>query len=175
MAVTILLAGTIVVAVVETARQPHERTLTEPEAHQGPIAEEVPHDGRASAVARRVSGSVSVLYRHRSAAFWAWRYRVRTKQLQAARAAARRRWQPTVDYALRLANAVYGVPYGELRAVAWCESKFYPFAVNGQYKGIFQMHWSPFGFSPFDPVASALSAAQTVRADGSWRQWECKP
>ncbi len=106
---------------------------------------------------------------------WAARFKHRTHQLQAVRRHAKARWAPTVDYALRLASAVYGVPYSELRSVAWCESRFYPFAHNGQYLGIFQMHWSPFGFSPFDPVASALSAAQTVRDDGSWRQWECKP
>jgi len=116
-----------------------------------------------------------MLYQRHSAGFWAWQYRIRTRQLQEARALLRRRWRPTVDYALRLASAVSGVSYWELRAVSWCESRHYPFAQNGQYLGIFQMHWRPFGFSPFDPVASALSAAFTVRHDGGWRQWECKP
>lgn len=63
---------------------------------------------------------------------------------------------------------------GELRAVAWCESRYFPFAVNGRYRGLFQLGWRPFGFSPYDPVASALSAALTVKREG-WRQWECKP
>jgi hypothetical protein len=86
------------------------------------------------------------------------------------------RWQPTVTYALRLASAVYGVSYWQLRTVSYCESRHYPFAHNGKYLGIFQLGWRPFGlFSPFDPVANALSAAATVAHDGSWRQWECKP
>ncbi len=85
------------------------------------------------------------------------------------------RWHPTVDYALHLASAVFGVSYWQMRAVSFCESRHYPYAVNGRYKGLFQLGWAPFGFSPFDPVANALSAAATVRHDGSWRQWECKP
>jgi hypothetical protein len=85
------------------------------------------------------------------------------------------RWAPTVTYALRLASAVSGVSYWQLRSVSHCESTHDPFAVNGRFKGLFQLGWSPFGFSPFDPVANALSAALTVRHDGSWRQWSCKP
>jgi len=87
----------------------------------------------------------------------------------------RREWRPTVTYALRLASAVSGVSYWDLRAVSWCESRHFPFATNGRYRGLFQLGWAPFGMSPFDPVANALSAALTVRRDGSWRQWECKP
>ena len=85
------------------------------------------------------------------------------------------RWQPTVRYALRLASAVFGVSYWQLRSVSYCESRHYVYARNGRYKGLFQLGWHPFGFSAFDPVASALSAAATVRHDGSWRQWECRP
>jgi hypothetical protein len=86
-----------------------------------------------------------------------------------------KRWQPTVDYAYRLASAVFGVPYWELHAVGSCESHHYPFARNGRYLGVMQLGWRPFGFSPFDPVANVLSAAATVSHDGSWRQWSCKP
>ncbi len=85
----------------------------------------------------------------------------------------RRRWAPTVSYAIGLASAVYGVPAAKMWAVASCESTLDPFASNGRYKGLFQLGWSPFGLSPYDPVASALSAAQTVVRDGSWRQWSC--
>ena len=88
---------------------------------------------------------------------------------------ALRRWQPTVDYALRLASRVFHVSYWQMRTVSYCESRWYPYARNGRYLGIFQMHWRPFGFSQYDPVASALSAAQTVVRDGGWSQWECKP
>ncbi len=119
--------------------------------------------------------TVTSLYRGASAQHWAKRFRHRTRQLQAVKAHVRERWQPTVDYAYRLASAVTGVSYWQLRSVGSCESHHYPFAENGRYKGIFQLGWSPFGFSPFDPVANALSAAMTVKADGSWRQWECKP
>lgn len=87
----------------------------------------------------------------------------------------RARWRPSVLYAIDLASRVYGVPASQMRAVAYCESRFDPFAQNGKYRGIFQLGWSPFGLSPYDPLANALSAAQTVRHDGSWRQWECKP
>jgi len=87
----------------------------------------------------------------------------------------KQRWQPTVSYAIRLASAVSGVPQSELYAVARCESGLSPAATNGRYKGVFQLGWAPFGFSPFDPVANALSAALTVRHDGGWRQWQCKP
>lgn len=118
---------------------------------------------------------VSSTYQGRTAKQWARRYRRQTRQLQDVKRHLRRRWQPTVTYALRLASAVTGVRYSELWTVSRCESGHSPFATNGQYKGLFQIHWAPFGFSPFDPVANALSAALTVRHDGGWRQWECKP
>ena len=97
------------------------------------------------------------------------------RQLYRARLQLRRRWRPTVTYALRLASAVSGVSYWQLRGVAYCESTLNPYAVNGRYRGLFQLSWTPFGFDPYDPVANALSAALTVRHDGGWRQWECKP
>ena len=114
------------------------------------------------------------LYRGKPSSYWAFQYRERTRQLQQARQALHRRWAPTVDYAFRLASAVFGVSYWQLRSVAWCESRHYPYAENGRYKGLFQLSWSPFGFSPFDPVASALSTAATVSREG-WSQWACKP
>ena len=119
--------------------------------------------------------TVTSAYKGMTASRWAARFRHRTHQLQAVRHHIRGRWAPTVDYALRLASAVTGVSYWQLRTVSFCESHHDPYAQNGRYKGIFQLGWSPFGFSPFDPVANALSAAMTVRSDGSWRQWECKP
>ncbi len=106
---------------------------------------------------------------------WAQRFNERGAKLRHARMLLRRRWRPTVHYSLRLASAATGVSYRELAAVSWCESRQYPFAVNGRYKGLFQLGWAPFGLDPFDPLANALSAAMTVRHDGGWRQWECKP
>jgi hypothetical protein len=114
-------------------------------------------------------------YRGHTAEEWAGRFRYRTRQLQHVRTHLQQRWHPTVLYALRLASAVTGVSYWQLYTVSRCESGHNPFAQNGQYKGLFQMHWSPFGFSPFDPVANALSAAMTVVHDGGWRQWACQP
>jgi len=111
---------------------------------------------------------VDAEFRGRTAEEWFHRY-------QQMRRYVTRRWMPTVNYALRLASAVSGVSYWQLRGVSWCESRHWPFAHNGKYLGLFQLGWSPFGFSPFDPVANALSAALTVRHDGSWRRWECKP
>ena len=112
---------------------------------------------------------VDSTYKGRTAQGWFVRY-------QQMRRYVTRRWMPTVNYALRLASAVSGVSYWELRSVSWCESRHWPFARNGRYLGLFQLGWVPFRiFSPFDPVANALSAALTVRHDGSWRQWECRP
>lgn len=91
---------------------------------------------------------------------------------------AKRHWRPTVDYALTLASRVSGVPYRDLYTVAHCESTLNTFAVEPtgrSHLGLFQLSWRPFGFSPFDPVANALSAALTVVHDGGWRQWQCKP
>ncbi len=145
--------------------------------HAGRAVTEPRHELVQSAADRR--GSVTT-YRGLTASQWAARFRHRTRQLQAARAQVRhveRTWRPTVTYALTLASAVFGVPYSDLAAVSHCESTWNPFAVEpgGTYKGLFQLGWRPFGLNPFDPIANALSAAQTVRHDGSWRQWQCKP
>src|SRR3990167_5337641 len=85
---------------------------------------------------------------------------------------------PTVERALRLAEAAYGVQYRELAAVAWCESRYAARAVGkAGDTGLFQFlasTWrgTPFrGFSRFDPAANALAAAWLVSRDGSWRQW----
>jgi hypothetical protein len=154
---TFSLLFTMGVTVARVSAEPHERTVTEPEALSGESS----------------SGSATAgLYRGHSAAFWAGRFH------RAQRMTHRllyRKWQPTVMYALRLASAVTGVRLAELAHVAYCESTYNPFAQNGRYKGIFQLGWSPFGFSPYDPIANALSAALTVRHDGGWRRWSCRP
>jgi hypothetical protein len=115
------------------------------------------------------------VYHGRTAEEWAARSAQKTRQLQHVRRQLRQRWRPTVDYAIRLASAVTGVSSRDMSAVAKCESHLFPFASNGRYKGVFQLGWAPFGFSPYDPIANALSAAMTVAKDGGWRQWECKP
>lgn len=122
-----------------------------------------------------VTVTVRGFYQRHSAAYWHWQLTVANREIRRARSLLRYRWAPTVSYAMRLASVVSGVPYSDLSSVAWCESRHNPFARNGRYKGLFQLGWSPFGFSPYEPFANALSAALTVKSDGSWRQWECKP
>ncbi len=169
-----MIAGILVVAaslylVGLRADRIHAGRVTEPDQGRG--------ESHTAAIARTVavsSGSVT-LYRGHDAAYWAGRFRHRTRQLQQVRTKLHYRWQPTVDYAYRLASAVTGVSYWQLRSVGECESHHNPFATNGRYKGVMQLGWSPFGFSPFDPIANVLSAAMTVRHDGSWRQWQCRP
>jgi hypothetical protein len=92
------------------------------------------------------------------------------------------RWRPSVDYAYRLASALFGVPYSQLHAVGGCESHHYPFARNGKYRGVLQegsmFETGPLGragFSVWDPIANVLTGAMVVRHDGGWGQWECKP
>lgn len=119
-------------------------------------------------------------YQGKSVHWWATRA-VRARReansshqhLRALRSRVTTSWHPTVAYGIRLASRVFNVPEAKMWAVAHCESTLNPFAANGRYHGLFQLGWSPFGFSAFDPVASALSTAQTVVHDGGWRQWEC--
>ncbi len=99
--------------------------------------------------------------------------RAQARTVRRLRREEQSRWAPTVSYAISLASRVFGVSESKMRAVAYCESTFNPFASNGRYHGLFQLGWSPFGMSPFDPIANALSAARTVAHDGSWRQWSC--
>ena len=63
--------------------------------------------------------------------------------------------------------------------VAWCESKWYVWAQNGQYKGLFQVsaHWraSVPGWGP-GAWAQARHAYKVFRLTGSnWSHWECQP
>lgn len=169
MLATILLVGTCLYLIGLRADQVNSaRKEKSGFAFQQPATQEIGLVERSKAE-ERVG-----LYRGKPSAYWAFMYRERTRQLQQARRALRRRWQPTVDYALRLASSVFGVSYWQLRSVAWCESTHNPWATNGRYKGLFQLSWSPYGFSPYDPVASSLSTAATVSREG-WRQWACKP
>ena len=130
-----------------------------------------------------VTATTPQLYQAHSARWWAsravrarreanWSHHA-VRRLRRALNTSRHDWKPTVDYAIDLASRVFRISETKMRAVAWCESRFQPWATNGRYSGLFQLGWSPFGLSPYDPVANALSAAQTVAHDGSWRQWEC--
>ena len=89
-------------------------------------------------------------------------------ELRAVRAelrAARRTWRPTVQHAISLAAATYGVPATKLTRVATCESTLNPTAQSGRYLGLYQFglplwHRTPYGaFDRTDPYAAALAAA----------------
>lgn len=118
---------------------------------------------------------LQVKFRGRGPEFWWNVAHARKLQLQV-------RWQPTVEYALRLASAAYGVSYWQLSSVASCESHRSPFSVNRSSgaSGLFQFLGSTWraqgmaGFSVFDPVAAALATARIVSREG-WRQWTCRP
>lgn len=84
----------------------------------------------------------------------------------------------SVDHAIRVAAATYGVSASHLRSVAYCESRFNPAASNGQYQGIFQFGptlWSSTpvrSFSRNDPYAAALGAAWAF-SRGMQSHWSC--
>lgn len=71
----------------------------------------------------------------------------------------------------------------EAFAVARCESHLNPLAKNrsSTASGLFQFlssTWARQGypaFSVFDPYLNAMGALRIRDANGSWRQWECKP
>lgn len=86
-----------------------------------------------------------------------------------------------VQYAIRLAATTYGVSETDMHRVASCESGHSSTAVNGRYRGVYQEgpmfergRYGRAGFSVWDPVANAMTAAETVAHEG-WSQWSCKP
>ena len=99
----------------------------------------------------------------------------RTHKLTVARTRATRA-APSVDHALTIAAAAYGVDKAKLRRVATCESTLDPSATNGPYVGLFQFgtslwHASPYGrFSRTDPYAASLAAAWAF-SRGKAGQW----
>lgn len=87
-----------------------------------------------------------------------------------------------VDRALRNAARAYDVPYAELRAVSYCESRWNAHAVGNGSHGLFQFLRSTWARTPFarryiySPHWNALAAAWLYRHDGgSWREWTCRP
>lgn len=125
---------------------------------------------------RTVVKQTASLYRGHTAAAWAARYRVRTRQLQNARRVLYARG--SVVEALNLACVVYE-HCGELWRKARCESRYSPGARNASgAAGLFQFLPStfastPFGrFSIYSPYASAL-AAGWMHAAGRGGEWVC--
>lgn len=73
---------------------------------------------------------------------------------------------------------VFGPHAAAALRVAWCESRWYTGASNGQYLGLFQM--GSYARGRFGHSSSALGQAraayQYFAASGfDWSPWECKP
>ena len=145
-------------------------------------------------VGDRERGCGVVRFRGHGAEYWHWQSIKNERKVEALELALKSLNQSskfgTVEYALRLAAAAFpNVPLRELRAVARCESGFDPNNRNlsSTASGLFQFLDSTWrgtwgaasfhrlGFSVYDPIASALAAAQVVTRDGGWRQWACAP
>jgi hypothetical protein len=73
---------------------------------------------------------------------------------------------------------VFGSYCSQALAVSWCESKWYVWAQNGQYRGLFQMGSSEratYGHGP-GAWAQARAAKRYFDASGrDWSPWSCKP
>ena len=73
---------------------------------------------------------------------------------------------------------VFGRYCGEALRVSWCESRHYKWAVNGQYRGLFQMgEWErrTYGHAP-GAWAQSRAAKRYFEATGrTWGPWTCKP
>ncbi len=81
------------------------------------------------------------------------------------------------------------VPGGPAKArqVAWCESRYNPRAVNGRFKGVFQIGDDEWGnwLSKYPVMAetwvkgilhgrsNVLVAVRTAHRIGSWKPWTC--
>lgn len=74
----------------------------------------------------------------------------------------------------RVICLVFGAECGKALAVAWCESRWYVGARNGQYRGLFQMGAyarGRYGHGP-DALTQAL-AAHAYFLDAGWGPWAC--
>lgn len=74
----------------------------------------------------------------------------------------------------RIICLVFRGQCGKALEVAWCESRWYVGARNGQYHGLFQMGRyarSKYGHGP-DALTQAL-AAHAYYLDAGWRPWTC--
>jgi len=90
-----------------------------------------------------------------------------------------------IESLIRAAAATWGADPNQLLRVAWCESRYNPYAVNARSgaAGLFQFMpatWAAnsvragyAGASAFDPVANANTAAFMFRNGQAW-QWSCK-
>ncbi len=74
---------------------------------------------------------------------------------------------------------VFGRYCQQALAVSWCESRWYVWARNGQYLGLFQMGEyarSRYGHHPSNVWIQARAAYRYFRDSGyDWSPWSCKP
>ncbi len=93
----------------------------------------------------------------------------------------------SLDVPTLLHNAAvwYGLDEARFRRIAWCESRFNPYAVSrGGHKGVFQFadatwRWASAsagygGMSPFNAQANIYSAAWLMSQPGGYRHWSCR-
>ncbi len=90
-----------------------------------------------------------------------------------------------IESVIRAAAAAWGADPNQLLRVAWCESRYNPYAINARSgaAGLFQFMPATWvansaragygGASVFDPSASANVAAYMFRNGQAW-QWACK-
>ena len=73
---------------------------------------------------------------------------------------------------------VFGSACSEALAVSWCESKWYVWATNGQYRGLFQMGSSEraqYGHGPGAWAQSRAAYRYYVDSGRDWSPWSCRP
>lgn len=145
-----------------------------------PVPETCQEGGPADCV---VDESRVILFSGQGAEYWHNEARKLQRKVDRLKKRLRKKQRKDAKYAIKLASNALGVPEWQMRSVAWCESRLNPWAKNrsSTAAGLFQFldsTWARSGmavFSVYDPLANALAAAKTVRADGGWRQWSCKP
>jgi hypothetical protein len=73
---------------------------------------------------------------------------------------------------------VFGQSCNEALRVSWCESKWYVWAQNGQYLGLFQMGSSErrrYGHGSGAWAQSRAAYRYFVDSGRDWSPWSCKP
>lgn len=120
-------------------------------------------------------------YQGKSAKWWAKRAVQARKDANARGQTIKRLRHQLVSVELNIPKVIEMVfgPYAtQAQRVAWCESKWYTGATNGQYQGMFQMGSSErrlygHGSTPFEQAQAAYR--YFVASGRDWSPWECKP
>ena len=92
---------------------------------------------------------------------------------------------PDVPSLLHNAAVRYHIDEARFRRIAWCESRFNPFAISrGGHKGVFQFaartwQWASAaagysGASPFSAEANVYTAAWLMAQPGGSAHWTCR-